>query len=292
MTIANRKVYRILLDIGSLADILYFEAFDKIEIDRSHLPPIQTLLRGFVGDKVIFKGVIPLRVIAREGQNQVTLMVDFLVVNCPSTYNVILRRPSLNSMMAVVSTYHLMMKLPTIGGVSYLRGDQCEARHCYSVALRKGIPKQALMIKSLDPREELLEKGSPMEELITIPLDENDPSKTVQVETSLDPDHRVQMINFLRQNKDIFTWKWRVCVDYSDMNKACPVDSFPLPKIDQLVDNTAGHKLLMFMDAYSGYNQIAMHSSNKQKTTFFTDKGLYSYKVIPFGLKNARTTYQ
>ena len=50
--------------------------------------------------------------------------------------------------------------------------------------------------------------------------------------------------------------KWRMCVDFTDMNKACPKDSFPLPRIDQLVDSTAGHKLLSFMDAFSGYNQI------------------------------------
>jgi len=53
--------------------------------------------------------------------------------------------------------------------------------------------------------------------------------------------------------------KWRVCIDYSDLNKACPKDSFPLPRIDQLVDSTAGHELLSFMDAYSGYNQIMMY---------------------------------
>ncbi|XP_058106349.1 uncharacterized protein LOC131249561 [Magnolia sinica] len=73
--------------------------------------------------------------------------------------------------------------------------------------------------------------------------------------------------------------KWWVCVNYTDMNKACPTDSFLLPRIDQLVNNTAGHELLSFMDAYSGYNQIAMHPYDKQKMTFVTDKGLYYYKV-------------
>ena len=53
--------------------------------------------------------------------------------------------------------------------------------------------------------------------------------------------------------------KWRMCVDFTDLNKACPKDSFPLPKIDQLVDSTAGHGLLSFMDAFSGYNQIPMY---------------------------------
>ncbi|KAL5561391.1 hypothetical protein UlMin_031138 [Ulmus minor] len=85
---------------------------------------------------------------------------------------------------------------------------------------------------------------------------------------------------------------WRVCVDFTDLNKACPKDSFPLPRIDQLVDATAGHELLSFMDAYSGYNQIRMHQPDQEHTAFLTDQGLYCYKVMPFGLKNAGATYQ
>ena len=86
--------------------------------------------------------------------------------------------------------------------------------------------------------------------------------------------------------------KWRVCIDFTDLNKACPKDSFPLPHIDQLVEATAGHKMLSFMDAFSGYNQILMHPDDQEKTAFITDRGTYCYKVMPFGLKNAGATYQ
>ena len=86
--------------------------------------------------------------------------------------------------------------------------------------------------------------------------------------------------------------KWRMCVDFMDLNRACPKDSFPLPKIDQLMDSTAGHKLLMFMDTFSGYNQIRMAEEDQEKTFFITSQGLYCYKVMPFGLKNAGATYQ
>ncbi|CAL2260015.1 unnamed protein product [Prunus armeniaca] len=85
---------------------------------------------------------------------------------------------------------------------------------------------------------------------------------------------------------------WRMCVDYTNLNRACPKDSFPLPRIDQLVDATAGQALLSFMDAYSGYNQIFMHPEDQAHTSFITDRGLYCYKVMPFGLKNAGATYQ
>ena len=82
-----------------------------------------------------------------------------------------------------------------------------------------------------------------------------------------------------------------MCIDYTNLNRACPKDSFPLPRIDQLVDATAGHALLSFMDAYSGYNQIFMHLEDQAHTSFITDRGLYYYKVMPFGLKNASATY-
>ncbi|XP_070029970.1 uncharacterized protein [Nicotiana sylvestris] len=86
--------------------------------------------------------------------------------------------------------------------------------------------------------------------------------------------------------------KWRVCVDYTDLKNVCPKDSFPLPHIDQLIDATAGHELLSFLDAYLGYNQIKMDPLDEEKTSFITDKGTYCYKVMPFGLKNAGATYQ
>ncbi|KAH7575575.1 hypothetical protein JRO89_XS02G0153000 [Xanthoceras sorbifolium] len=86
--------------------------------------------------------------------------------------------------------------------------------------------------------------------------------------------------------------KWRVCIDFIDLIKACPKDSFPLPHIDMMVDATAGHKLLSFMDAFSGYNQILMHPDDQEEIAFVTEHDIFCYKVMPFGLKNARATYQ
>ncbi|KAI5328466.1 hypothetical protein L3X38_027863 [Prunus dulcis] len=73
---------------------------------------------------------------------------------------------------------------------------------------------------------------------------------------------------------------WTMCVDYTNLNRACPKDSFPLPRIDQLVDATAGHALLSFTNAYSGYNQIFMHPDDQAHTSFITDRGLYCYQRL------------
>jgi len=86
--------------------------------------------------------------------------------------------------------------------------------------------------------------------------------------------------------------RWRMCVDFTDLNKACPKDSYPLPSIDVLVDSDSGCRMLIFLDAFSGYNQIKMHPRDECKTTFMTETSCYCYTVMPFRLKNAGATYQ
>ena len=86
--------------------------------------------------------------------------------------------------------------------------------------------------------------------------------------------------------------KWRVCVDYTDLNDACPKESFPLPRIDQIVDASARHGMLPFLDAFSRYHQIPMYPPDAEKTTFITPHGLFCYDVMAFGLKNTRATYK
>ena len=86
--------------------------------------------------------------------------------------------------------------------------------------------------------------------------------------------------------------KWRMCVDFTDLNKACPKDSYPLPRIDLLMDSTTGHQLLSFMDAFSKHNQIRLDEADQEKTSFVMSQGLFYYKVIPFELKNIRVAYQ
>src|SRR5205809_5494927 len=86
--------------------------------------------------------------------------------------------------------------------------------------------------------------------------------------------------------------KWRMCIYYMDLNKACPKDPFGLPRIDQVVDSTAWCELLCFLDAYSGYHQVSLAEPDCIKTSFITPFGTYCYITMPFGLKNAGATYQ
>ena len=83
-----------------------------------------------------------------------------------------------------------------------------------------------------------------------------------------------------------------MCVDFTDLNKACLKDTFLLPRIDQLVDATVGHPRMSFLDAFQGYHQIPLALDDQEKSTFVTLIRNYHYKVMPFGLKNAGSTYQ
>jgi len=83
-----------------------------------------------------------------------------------------------------------------------------------------------------------------------------------------------------------------ICVDFQDLNEACPKDDFPLLVTELMIDSTIGHEALSFMDCTAGYNQIQMAPEDEEATAFRTPKGIFCYKVMPFGLKNAGATYQ
>ena len=135
LQIGDYNMHRVLVDNGSSADILYYLAFQQMRIDRERLTPTNTPLMGFGGTKVFPLGVITLAVTAGDYPQQITKEVTFLVVDCSSTYNTILRPPTLNSWKAVTSTYHLMIKFPTEYGVGELRGNQVATRECYIAIL-------------------------------------------------------------------------------------------------------------------------------------------------------------
>uniref|UniRef100_A0A2N9EZK9 Reverse transcriptase domain-containing protein n=1 Tax=Fagus sylvatica TaxID=28930 RepID=A0A2N9EZK9_FAGSY len=329
-------------------------------LDKDKLRPMDATLVGFTGDKVCPVGIVTLPITVGTHPKTVSKTVDFLVVNCPSAYNAIIGRPTLNRLRAVTSTYHLLLKFPTEHGIGEVRGDQIAARECYLASLGSGGQNQTMTIEE----QKILVK--PSGELDTIELEDGRPERTTKIGADLPPKMKESLVQFLKDNKDVFAWshedmpginpsiishklnvdpslrpikqkrrvfapernnaimeevdkllaanfirevfypnwlanvvmvkkstgKWRMCVDFTDLNKACPKDSFPLPRIDQLVDSTAGHKLLTFMDAFSGYNQIVMDEDDKEKTSFITSRGLFCYKVMPFGLKNAGATYQ
>ncbi|KAK3014505.1 hypothetical protein RJ639_009408 [Escallonia herrerae] len=146
----NFDVKRVLIDNGSSAEILFFDAFKKMNIPTDRLRKMDTPLYGFSNHPVAAEGIIALPVAIGTPPAQANFILDFVVVKVPSAYNAILGRPALNQLQVVVSTYHLKMKFPTEHGIGEVKGDQTIARQCYVTSCR---PKKA---KKLDSEEILI----------------------------------------------------------------------------------------------------------------------------------------
>ncbi|GAU24437.1 hypothetical protein TSUD_364210 [Trifolium subterraneum] len=315
----------------------------------------------FGGEQVEVMGHVTLLTTFGEKDNAKTIKVRYLVVKTAFTsYNIIIGRPTFNTLGAVMSTLYLSMKYPLDDGrIGTVRGDQAQRPQCYELSLRlkrnhapadQPIISRVNMISrenmvetsDLDPREEFQDRRvNPIKDLEPIQIGEA-PHELTNLETHLDEGEKEKIIEILRKNVDLFAWKpsdmlgidesvithklaispnskpvsqrkrnikypewlanvvlvkksngkWRMCVDFTDLNKACPKDLYPLPSIDKLIDGASGYKTLSFMDAYSGYNQIKMNTLDAPHTTFMSNTCNYHYTVMPFSLKNVGATYQ
>ncbi|XP_052192778.1 uncharacterized protein LOC127801573 [Diospyros lotus] len=407
------EMRRILVDPGSSSEILYKRAFLGMGFTLDQLRPVRVPLVGFDGMVIHSEGLIRLPLTVGSGSHKSRVTLDFLVADVPSAYNMILGRSGLSALRAVPSTYHMVLKFPTSGGIGKVRGDQRQARECYVASLsatmakgseldsrpnREAVPQAgqgqmeteqvrnpSIGAGQRSVREEgqnsaapptvvtsfILEgpeepkTSEPVDELEEVPLGE-ELGRTVRISAKLQEPLRSEILSLLRRYQDVFAWstldmpgidpaimthrlglysdcvpvrqrkrkfaserakaieaeveklmeanhirevnypewlanvvlvskgsgKWRLCIDFKDLNKACPKDSYPLPRIDALIDGTAGCQLMSFLDAFQGYHQIPLHPEDQEKTAFITDKATYCYRVMPFGLKNAGATYQ
>ncbi|KAL0451616.1 UNVERIFIED_CONTAM: Transposon Ty3-G Gag-Pol polyprotein [Sesamum latifolium] len=275
--------------------------------------------------------------------------VEILVVDAPSTYNIIRGSPSLNSFRAVASTYHMKLKFPTYRGIGEEKGDCRVARECHASILKRKtnppIERENQMSRKEEDKARVARDGTPpastlrqpeqqlkrkrmeeekvvaIEELKDVQVVEDEPGKTASIRTTMEQKVEVKLIRFLKTNSDVFFWtvhdlvgidpkvmthklninpafrpvrqkkrnfgqerneiikekveklltaeyirpvqypewlanvvlvpksnkKWRMCIDFTDLNRVCPKDSYPLPRIDALVDSTAGCEMMNFL---------------------------------------------
>uniref|UniRef100_A0A2N9F606 Reverse transcriptase/retrotransposon-derived protein RNase H-like domain-containing protein n=1 Tax=Fagus sylvatica TaxID=28930 RepID=A0A2N9F606_FAGSY len=200
MNIAGFTTRRVMVDNSSSADILYLPAYQQMKLDKDKLRPMDAPLVGFTGDKVCPVNIVTLPITIGTYPKIVSKTVDFLIVNCPSAYNAIIRRPTLNRLLAVTSTYHLLIKFPTEYGIGEVRGDQVVARECYLASLGSEWQNQTMKI------EEQKTLVKPSEELDTINLEEECPEKATKVGANLPPQMKESIVQILKNNNDVFAW--------------------------------------------------------------------------------------
>ncbi|GKV26048.1 hypothetical protein SLEP1_g35410 [Rubroshorea leprosula] len=353
--INNCEVQRVLVDTGSASDIMYFHCFESLGLDSALLQRYDGPIYGFNNQPVPVEGVLTMNVAFGSGRTYVTPSVRFLVVKMASSFNVVIGRPTLTEIRAVVSQSHLCMKFPTPMGIATLRGNQEISDN-----------QQVMGVEIIDNRPEDETRAAPVEDVEEVQIDDRDPSRTTQIRTKLNPEERAELIAFLRANKDVFAWtstdmpeiptsvsqhklstnplkkpvaqkrrlfggerlnvikeevekllqagfvrrvdycewvanpvlvkkangKWRMCIDYTNLNDACLKDCYPMPNIDKLVEAALGNERLSLLDAYSGYHQVPMAPEDEEKTSSYAGDEIYCYVMMPFGLKNAGATYQ
>ncbi|XP_050281619.1 uncharacterized protein LOC126722504 [Quercus robur] len=296
---------RVLIDQGSGAEVMYLDLFKGLGLKNEDLSRYDTPLMGFDSCMVIPEGQISLPV-NMEGKE---VMVMFIVVASFSPYTAILGRPWIHAMGAVLSTLHVKVKFCTEQEITIVRGNQQVARQCLVAAIDQGIKQ-----KESTKETPLYVKDEKRIEMLLFLVQNVDVFTWSSYEVlGVDPEFIVHKLNVdplylpkkqkprrsakehidvVRQEikrlkevgaiKEIFfsEWlantlvvkkknsKWRVCVDFTDLNRACPKDPFPMPKIDQLVDATYGHPRMSFLDVFQGYHQIALAAEDQEKTTF------------------------
>ncbi|XP_056694872.1 uncharacterized protein [Spinacia oleracea] len=335
LDVANRKIHRILIDGGSSANILFWPAFQELQIEEKHVKPVNYPVIGFIGATVIPEGIVSLSVQIGQGKDIKDVMVDFMIVKVPAAYNAILGRPFIHDAGAVVSTYHLTMMYTTNDNRSAkVKGNQEQAKRCYHTALKQpprppplaeaDIPlsrkrkraerkKDALLdMENFENREEGLLALAPTEETEEIELEEGVEDRTVRIGTDIDLSLRVNIIDLLREHADIFAFSAdemsgidpSVMVHRLNVNREVrPVKqkkrTFSTEKnvaIQEEISKLLAAKFIEECD-YPEWlaNVVMVKKANGQWrmcVDFITDAGVYNYRAMPFGLKNAGATYQ
>ncbi|GJU03385.1 reverse transcriptase domain-containing protein [Tanacetum coccineum] len=257
--IGGHFVHRMYVDEGASLEILYEHCFVRLRPEiRSQMVPPTTYLTGFSGETIWPLGQISLLVkIGDEGHSTFAWM-NFMVVRSPSQHNGIIGRPDV-----------FAWKLADMTGVPR---NIVEHR----LNIRKGCPPVRQKKRGQAP-----ERNKAIQEEV---------EKLVDARIMKEVHYHSWLSNPVMVKKHDRTW--RMCVDFKDLNNACPKDCYPLPEIDWKIESLCGYPFKCFLDVYKEYHQIKMAKEDEEKTTFITSQRIFCYSKMSFGLKNAGATYQ
>ncbi|KAL0324629.1 UNVERIFIED_CONTAM: hypothetical protein Scaly_2430000 [Sesamum calycinum] len=190
--LTNYEIERVFIDSGSLTDILFGEAYDQMQLGGAPFEAVDTFLYGFAGEVVHPRGMVSLPLTLGTTPLWKTCLLNFLVVDIPSAYNVILGRPMLNAFSAIISTYHMKIKFPK-------RTEEPPEIEDPNKLGKDPIP-------SPEPDKETSARVQAVEELCTIELTPGNPRNVTKIGSKMTENVQNRVINCFRRNKDIFAW--------------------------------------------------------------------------------------
>ncbi|GJU95076.1 reverse transcriptase domain-containing protein [Tanacetum coccineum] len=298
--IGGHCIHRMYVNGGSASKILYEHCFNRLRPEiKNQLVSATTPLIGFSGEIILLIVQIQLLVRIGDEEHSASAWMNFVVIRSQSPYNRIIGRPGVGKLKAVPLTAHGMLKLPVKGGVITLKSSRL-------------VPLECVLVSG--PEETLPATKPIVEERVKVAINPEYPKQTPADMTGVPrhiAKHRLNVregCSPVRQKKrgqaadrnqaiqeevgKLHDDSWRMCVDFKDLNKACPKDGYPLPEIDWKVESLCGFPFKCFLDAYKGYHQIQMAKEDEEKTAFITSQGIFCYTKMPFGLRNVRATYQ
>ncbi|GJX51427.1 reverse transcriptase domain-containing protein [Tanacetum coccineum] len=311
-------VHRVYIDGGASSEVLYEHCFVKLRKEiRDQMVPATTHLIGFSGETIWPLGQIALLVKIGDEVHSTSAWMNFMVIRSPSQHNAIIGRPGIRKIRAVPSTAHEMLKFPVEGGMVTLQSSRV-------------IPMECAMISG--PSTQPPAANQVLEEKINIAIHPEYPEQTVAIGSTLTELRKTREKDLKTMQKKqmagtgknmaiqeeveklvdagimkevhYHSWlsnpvmvkkhdgTWRMCVDFKDLNNACPKDCYPLPEIDWKVESLCGYSFKCFLDAYKGYHQIKMAKEDEEKTAFITSQGIFCYSKCVRSLKNMLSTYQ
>nr|GEU48380.1 reverse transcriptase domain-containing protein [Tanacetum cinerariifolium] len=253
----GHMIHRMYIDGGSSMEILYEHCFNRLQPEiKSQMVPATTSLTGFSGETIWPLGQLKLLVIIGDATQSTKAWMNFMIVKSEER-----TRPA-----------------------------------NFKVALHPDFPDQEVVIGGTLSDKGRMELCSVLKKNLDIFAWQ--PSDMTGVPRSI-AEHRLNIregYSPVRQKKKVMVknhgGSWRMCVDFTDLNNACPQDCYPLSEIDWKVESLCGYTFKCFLDAYKGYHQIKMAEADEEKTAFHMGHGVYCYTKMPFGLKNAGATYQ
>jgi len=206
---AGRRVRHVLVDQGSLTDVMFLTTFNRLQLSTDQLKPYTGCLYSFAGNKVEVREHIELRTTFIDGTSSRTTSIRYLIVNAPSAYNILLGRPALNRLGAVPSTRHMGMKLPSLeGGVITIKFDQREAKKCYENNLRMKIGVFSVTTRPLREdgltREEIVRENRP--EPARGVVEKEIAGKMFKLGQSLSKELQDQVVGVIARHLDAFAW--------------------------------------------------------------------------------------